>query len=50
LAAIPGLVWRNQGHTVVNPIQWIDDADTVPFFAWDLMPTASFLDRQSRVQ
>lgn len=45
LATIPGLVWRNQESVVVNPIHWIDDLDTIPFPAWDLMPPASFSDR-----
>jgi len=45
LATIPGLVWRDLDRVVVNPIQWIDDLDTIPFPAWDLMPPASFPDR-----
>jgi len=45
LATVPGLIWRDLDHVIVNPIQWIHDLDTIPFPAWDLMPPASFPDR-----
>jgi len=39
---IPGLVWRQDGRVVENPMRWIEDMDSIPFPAWDLMPPDRF--------
>ncbi|MFH1085602.1 MAG: radical SAM protein, partial [Chloroflexota bacterium] len=42
LACIPGLIWRDGDATRLNPSHYVDDLDTLPFPAWELMPPASF--------
>jgi anaerobic magnesium-protoporphyrin IX monomethyl ester cyclase len=42
LEAIPGLVFRDAGTTVVNDPELRTDLDAVPFPAWDLMDPSSF--------
>ena len=37
-SAVPNLIWRNEEGTIqVNPIRLVEDLDTIPFPAWDLM-------------
>jgi len=37
LAEIPGLIWRDGDRVVLNPVQWIQDLDSLAFPAWDLL-------------
>jgi radical SAM superfamily enzyme YgiQ (UPF0313 family) len=37
LACIPGLVWRNNGTILANPPCFVEDLDTIPLPAWDLL-------------
>lgn len=50
LSRIPGLIWRNrEGHVVTNPGQTplIDDLDTLPFPAYDLIDVREYWRLQS---
>jgi radical SAM superfamily enzyme YgiQ (UPF0313 family) len=42
LATIPGLVYREGGDVLVNPPQEVDDIDTLPMPAWDLLQPESY--------
>jgi radical SAM superfamily enzyme YgiQ (UPF0313 family) len=37
LATVPGLAYREEGAVLVNPPQVVDDLDTLPLPAWDLL-------------
>ncbi|MDD5680764.1 MAG: radical SAM protein [Candidatus Omnitrophica bacterium] len=42
-AGIPNLVWRKGPETMVNDMSRVEDLDTLPFPAWELMKPASFV-------
>ena len=42
LAHIPNLIWRHDGGTVGNPVRVIEDLDSIPMPAWDLIDPASY--------
>lgn len=37
LATVPGLAYREEGDVLVNPPQVVDDLDTLPMPAWELL-------------
>jgi len=37
LCAVPNLIWRKDATTVLNPKKIIEDLDSIPLPAWDLM-------------
>jgi radical SAM superfamily enzyme YgiQ (UPF0313 family) len=41
---VPGLIWRDGETTRVNALGLVDDLDSLPLPAWDLMPPAEFPD------
>lgn len=34
---VPNLMWRKGNSVIVNPVKVVEDLDTIPFPAWDLM-------------
>lgn len=37
LKSVPNLIWRKEQKIKINPIKVVEDLDTIPFPAWDLM-------------
>lgn len=42
LNEIPNLIWKNGSETIVNDREWVDDLDSLPFPAWELMEPGTF--------
>ena len=37
LANISGLIWRKDNRVLINEVKYIDDLDSIPFPAWDII-------------
>ncbi len=42
LGSIPGLVWKNAGTVILNPPQSVQDLDSLPLPAWDLLKPETY--------
>ena len=42
LKDIPNLIWRREGKAECNPVRVVDDLDSLPMPAWDLIDPASY--------
>jgi len=42
LKKIPNLVWRDNNNIIVNPPEFIENLDSLPFPAWDLMDPRTY--------
>lgn len=42
LASVPNLIYRNDRKIMVNPVQVVEDLDSIPFPAWELMDPRTF--------
>jgi len=42
LSIIPNLIWKKDAEIAVNPAEIVQDLDTLPFPAWELMDPRSF--------
>lgn len=45
--SIPGLAWRQNGETMINPGNRIRDINAIPHPAWDALPINTYLDAGS---
>ncbi|TFG01884.1 MAG: radical SAM protein [Promethearchaeota archaeon] len=39
---VPNLIWRKENKIIINPIDIVEDLDTIPFPAWDLMDPRNY--------
>lgn len=44
LQSIPGLIYRSNGKNRINPQQWVENLDELPFPAWDLIDPRTYPD------
>jgi anaerobic magnesium-protoporphyrin IX monomethyl ester cyclase len=42
LASVPNLIYRDDGKIKANPVKVVEDLDSIPFPAWDLMDPRTF--------